>query len=645
MSIDIYQLKINILTLIPNNPLIELTSDILFTEKKTIDSSTGGSIGGSKFPFFTDSKLYPINKLESFEYTDIIKFFFNKTTFIDTINTNNNNTKTQKKKHKKNIKKTTMNHKQKDNTGLSKNQIKFKNFKYMLQLLFPTTFPSVNNIKTSLFFLLNDSIDNIPFESKKKIKGGSDNLSFKGTNISSIPLLPSKFNKKFSYLNIKNTIYTITNVIWINDVMNHPIYKQIIINYNLYEKWKINYEEIQDKKNAEIELEIVKRINKLMSQKINAFDLNILLTNLNNYNINNNKRVYYRRNFYDEEDEEDNDPAEKYNTELKKDVLKRCQIAVKQLLRYYDIETKKFKTKMNDLNTVQINHIIVDNFKHIVKTFREFNGSNRIFNSEIIYELKSIISQVDDYFLNQEIIFNYLGNLNFDFLNDNSNDDKRNNKMKKIRDIIEKKYSAFNEFVKKIKYMRNRKIDNPIWKNTITKIIEGENDHGFENIWNEINDCYAITERKEDEDEDEDSEDEVEKRELEKKQNLENFNKEKQQIGGIKIKKCNNSNSELNVGFDIIVETEIISSKDDIKMIEIYLQMDIIEGKVNEQNMDILKCPYYDSYLGNMYEYLKNNPKKKWDISEQKFFFNGKEILEKYEKDMIDKKNKIKNNK
>jgi hypothetical protein len=115
MSINIYQLKINILTLIPNNPLIELTSDILFTEKKTI----GGSVGGSKFPFFTDSKLYPIDKLESFEYTDIIKFFFDKSMFTDTIN---NHTKTQsqsktqsktQKKKKKNMKKTTMNSKQK----------------------------------------------------------------------------------------------------------------------------------------------------------------------------------------------------------------------------------------------------------------------------------------------------------------------------------------------------------------------------------------------------------------------------------------------------------------------------------------------------------------------------------------------------
>jgi len=99
MNIDIYQLKIKIVSKIPNSPLIELTSNILYSETKT------SSITLSEYPYFTDSKLFPINYLQNLKYEELLNIFFNKETFTKMINNNGNdkekdtkNNKTKKKK-------------------------------------------------------------------------------------------------------------------------------------------------------------------------------------------------------------------------------------------------------------------------------------------------------------------------------------------------------------------------------------------------------------------------------------------------------------------------------------------------------------------------------------------------------------------
>ena len=109
--------------------------------------------------------------------------------------------------------------------------------------------------------------------------------------------------------------------------------------------------------------------------------------------------------------------------------------------------------------------------------------------------------------------------------------------------------------------------------------------------------------------------------------------KRKNQAGGEKTSKCKNSNYELNVGFDIITQSydpkeQKNENTPNLKTIEIYLQMNIIAGKVNEKNMTLLNCPYNDIFLGDMYENLLYNSKEEWNITNKLLFFDGTKILE-----------------
>jgi hypothetical protein len=105
-----------------------------------------------------------------------------------------------------------------------------------------------------------------------------------------------------------------------------------------------------------------------------------------------------------------------------------------------------------------------------------------------------------------------------------------------------------------------------------------------------------------------------EKEMLAKKREEVKFNytqKNKRQNGGEKTNKCKNINYELNVGFDIINQSSstVDNPNNDknnnnnnqptlnLKTIEVYLQMDMIEGKVTETNKTVLNCPYNDQYF------------------------------------------------
>ena len=190
-TIGIKQLKMMMKTSIPGKEeYIEFTSSLLPTKSKGKPFA--------KYPFFSDTHAYPKIKLQDFTYDRIVEFFFNKEVF----------TKIIRNKTQKNLPK------------ISQQKIKIDNFELTLRLLFPTTYPLVNNIDNSVEYI-------IP---TKKI------FTLKGSNTFSI--LPRRFDRKYSYLNIGSETYTITKTVWNNDVMNHPVYSQFIQTYKEFDNWK-----------------------------------------------------------------------------------------------------------------------------------------------------------------------------------------------------------------------------------------------------------------------------------------------------------------------------------------------------------------------------------------------------------------------
>ena len=79
----------------------------------------------------------------------------------------------------------------------------------ILKLLFPTSFPFTNDITESMNHLLGGSIVNLGLFEEKQI----------------------------SYIKINGSVQTISKVVWLNDIMNHPLYYDFMKSMNKYIEW------------------------------------------------------------------------------------------------------------------------------------------------------------------------------------------------------------------------------------------------------------------------------------------------------------------------------------------------------------------------------------------------------------------------
>jgi hypothetical protein len=269
--------------------------------------------------------------------------------------------------------------------------------------------------------------------------------------LSWLKILPSKFNKKFSYLKIDNNIHTITHTIWLNDVMNHPIYREIIKSYNIFQKWKQDYFKDIEDKYTQTEINIINKINKLINQKFNPLVLKTIDMN----------RYYGSKSII----------LNKYNESIKR------------------LNKIKEDGKSNIFNTSnpQIVKEIIKEFINITNIYLSVD-KKEIF-SDSRENLNIITKLVKDYDITRSI-HDYIEDLNFEYLD--KNEYSNNPKLEEIYNKINNKYYEFNAFVSKIKNMQMRQIDNPTWSNVITKIIKGEIDHGFQDIWDTISHCYNM---------------------------------------------------------------------------------------------------------------------------------------------------------
>lgn len=586
---NIYQMRINIMTQIPNNKRIELTSKILVHGNKNILSN---------YPFFTDNKLFPKQILVKMKYDDIVYFFFNKKYFTSILNNVYIVKKTIKKTVRKNetyqipnvtnINNNTRRKKEKIVLELSPVQIKFQNFTLMLQLLFPTTFPLANNVETSLSYLFINEMDKIPFQPKNDTDPNQISTLFPSNENKYIEFLPIRLDQNFSYLNLNQNIYTIAHVIWINDVMNHPIYKEVLIKYNIYEKWRLDYETKIDQIDKDKQLDIVRYIAKLIYRKRLKFEM--IKRSVDRSSRNYDDFIIFK-NIFDE------------------------NIKILQNINFNNTSVEENNTIVNALMEITKLYYTMSEYRNYVELFSNFNDiSKKVRDYEIYKDI------------NESILY-----LNFEYLNES--EDKTNKyKVDEIRNQINKNFQEFNNFVKIIQSMKNRKIDNSYWKNIVSKITNGESEHGFKELWDEINNCYSISEIIE-----EDKDVKLKKIEVDEKQKrVDELKNRKKNIksGGKKSNKCKNNNDVLNVGFDIISNENIKKEKEEnkeldtaIKLIDMYLQMDIIEGKVDAKNMKLLNCPYNDSFLGNMYTNLLYDANEEWNIKKKNIFYNAKDVI------------------
>ena len=170
--------------------LVPLDSPDEETEKIALDD----------YPKFTVDIEYPLDILRKLPYNERINFFFNSSKFVEIL--------------RPYLNKTDVNDDDDDTDTYHKFLEKRtrRNIMTMMEVLFPTKFPVINDIQTSHNYLQDTQTTR--------------------------PFWFNPFQKHyFSYLNINSNKYTIKKTVWLNDILNHPHYRKIITEYIKFKKW------------------------------------------------------------------------------------------------------------------------------------------------------------------------------------------------------------------------------------------------------------------------------------------------------------------------------------------------------------------------------------------------------------------------
>jgi hypothetical protein len=209
MSIrDVKQIKIMIETNVSKTPEALELSQIVNpfaseSDKENRESKTESKNDTKKYPYFIESIPYPEEVLNTKSYSNILKIFFDKNVFYKTIVEPYVNLKTAEPDVK----------------------IIEKNIMIMLNLIFPTSYPSSNNINTSY----NKYLLKTPYELKFDLGELTTGIS--------IPGFANNSKGEYSYLKKNGTTYTVTEILWLNDILNEPEYKKLIDELIEYNTW------------------------------------------------------------------------------------------------------------------------------------------------------------------------------------------------------------------------------------------------------------------------------------------------------------------------------------------------------------------------------------------------------------------------
>jgi len=181
-------MKINELQMYLNLNTPDFDKPILFT----YDMLYGNGVPQKnyKLPYFSNNIAYSkATEIRYYTYGEIVELFFNKTKFLNTF---------------QNVEE------QKTQEDMKKNSS--KNIEFMMTLLFPTTFPILNNSTNST-----KMFDTTVFQ----------------TNW--FEIIKNQFkNKRYSYLKINGKVCTIIRSVWLNDVFNNPLYRDLMNLIKIY---------------------------------------------------------------------------------------------------------------------------------------------------------------------------------------------------------------------------------------------------------------------------------------------------------------------------------------------------------------------------------------------------------------------------
>ena len=578
------KIKINTNRNMKTNPkkdddFIILTSSMI----KIMESSVKTSSIIEDYPYFTEEVEYPWNYLQQLSYRKVIEIFFNRESFVQMlVDYNPEYYRIQSNKTEKileNIEVDIEDLSTDKNELFNKtNKISQNNIMTMLKCLFPTKYPYKMNIKTSYDIKIR-KFPQINFDYSEQILKLFGYFENKEEDMKSHP--------EYSYLKLNGKTYTITEVIWMNDLFNHPVYKLIVSDYYNLIVFKNMY-------------------SKKLQQNIN--NKKELLKKFENIN-------------YDDAKNDLNELLEK----IGQDDVKRNLYAINE----YDI--KLIRNILNDLKI----KIIDDND---INKFEEF-----------YFDIEQIIKHINNYESNIE----RYSNTNLKITNDINIFFKNMKKLQIIiKDIRNSKYIFENYFIKFNKTIpTDKKIINDLKikedlkiyisffekLNNINEKIYPSNNQFLQNLVNNIIQ------------KDESLEPTMKKLQNKSKEDL----SEKNMQNFFKILNPSHVKDAVEPFKNYIKYLYTgINKKDDYY--EIYLRMDLIEGEINDDNKQNIKCVYVGEKLTDKldtlisFDYKNNNielnPRRMFFVLDDMKGYStvGRSL---YEKDNKEKDNKEKDNK
>ena len=277
---------------------------------------------------------------------------------------------------------------------LSKNEIGKENIMFMIKCLFPTSYPTSKNISNSFTSIIEERFD---FWS---------NLEFADMFPPSLRGYLQPNQSQYSYLKIDSKIYTITQVVWVNDIYNHTKYKKLIENYKELSIWK--NEEIE-----KINIEIEKKRKKFQNDFKVGGNFNIRKTDiakLNEQLIKPDPSTSYSSNYSEKLDIYDR--------------LNKVINDIQKLNTYIEIIPPDYTSITDIANNIN------ENYSKI--------SSKLSTNSELNKKFKELTQQIEAINILDKINDNYISKpgINMNFEKDES----------PIRDTLKSKYSKYTNF-------------------------------------------------------------------------------------------------------------------------------------------------------------------------------------------------------
>jgi hypothetical protein len=527
----------------------------------------------NEYPYFTEKVPYPKELLEGKSYNELLHIFFNKDQFIKVVVNNQKLIETP------------------DIITIE------QNIMIMLSLLFPTKYPTSNNINTSYKKYLMKTPYELKFDMGELTRGvpGFTNTTTKS---------------EYSYLKINGKVNTVSEIVWLNDVLNEPVYKELINKLIEYNEWvNDTIPDIQEEK-QNVGKKLVDGLTPGSKKSIRITQSEIDF-------IKKQKQIFTRDEFENE-----------LKTMLKSDDTK-----IQELFELIDQQSRNrseiTKTKFDSIfkNISMTENKKGDLLKNAYTLLKKYMNSKELLErSRSFSDIKEFDENINKLIINIEALngkfedpsadttqfdddiitlIQVIGTL-FEKIkkNDNSNDFKqlaiKINEMVKISNelkalLLVNKYILSNKNSIFVHY--NTNIENENDKKIFIGEIEKKKYEPFKNIVNTINTLFVKKNRQ--------SMNPVLQKMMNEYFDITGTEFKKNIIDPVQViqKEKPDFDDKWNVSVALFDNETDVS----MKSCEIYVYMELIEGEMNSSNSGDVSCGVLDEKLTEMFKQLTSN--------------------------------------